>query len=330
MPTDIFSIRLREARQMMGYSMERLSSLTRHEVTKQSISKYESGKMLPRGATLKKLAQALDISADYFAGRGMQIDKPMLRNAFKTPLEPEETQRLVAMLSFWAEQYVSAEKRTGMETPFVNPLADTEVDSLENVSAAADRLRQAWNLGSGVIPSILRLMERKGIKILNHQLPMNVLGLSTWADGAYPLVVIDMSHEKHTVERLRFTAAHELGHIVLNIPDGEKRETYCNQFAGCFLLPKSTLYEEIGCAHRDKVTLEELIDLHEAYGLSVSALVHELKDFDIIDEKYYHWWYDERINKNPKEVGWGEYLFPETIGREKRVRSNIKNNNLKQ
>lgn len=310
---------------MMGYSMEHLSTLVRHGVTKQSISKYESGKMFPRRATLLQLAHALLISPEYLMGRGMSIDEPMLRSAFKQPLEREEKDRLVSMLAFWAEQYVEAERSAGMESRFDNPIADFEVRTLSDASAAADRLRQAWSLGTGAIPSVLRLMERKGIKILNHPLPMEVLGLSTWAACRYPLVVLDMSHEKHTPERLRFTASHELGHILMNIPGDVElavKERLCSQFAGCFLLPKSTLYEEIGNTHRTTVALDELIDLHEAYGVSVSALVHELSDFGVISPEHYHWWFEERIKKNPKEVGWGEYQFPETIGREKRVRAN--------
>lgn len=325
MPTDIFQIRLREARKMMGYSMERLSALVRHGVTKQSISKYESGKMFPRGATLHQLAHALRISPEYLMGRGMPIDEPMLRSAFKQPLGCEEKDSLISMLAFWSEQYVEAEKRAGMEALFANPIADFQVRTFPDVSSAADHLRQAWNLGTGPIPSVLRLMERKGIKILNHPLPMGVLGLSTWAAGSYPLVVLDMSHEKHTPERLRFTASHELGHIMMNVPsdvEEAEKERLCSQFAGCFLLPKSTLYEEMGSTQRQTVALAELIDLHEAYGVSVSALVHELSDFGIISPEHYHWWFEERISKNPREVGWGEYLFPETLGREKRVRAN--------
>ena len=332
MDTTMFSIRLQEARKMMGWSMEQLSEETSRTVTKQSISKYEKGIMFPRINTLSVLAKALNISIGYFSGQGMHIDTPMLRNAFKDSLPQEDNERLVAMLSFWSEQYVETEKRAGMEAPFVNPIVDIVVETLDEACAVADHLRRAWNLGTGPIPSVLRLMERKGIKILDRQLPMGVLGLSTWANDIYPLVAIDMNHEKHTPERLRFTASHELGHIMMNIPSdtaADVRERLCSQFAGCFLLPKSTLYEEIGGTTRESVSLDELIDLHEAYGVSVSALVHELWDFRIISREHYDWWFDERIKKNRKEVGWGEYLFPETLGREKRVKSIIVTNNNK-
>lgn len=46
MTNDSFSIRLREARQMMGLSMDKLVERTSGAITKQSISRYEKGIML--------------------------------------------------------------------------------------------------------------------------------------------------------------------------------------------------------------------------------------------------------------------------------------------
>ena len=329
MNTSIFSIRLSQARLMNGWSMDQLSEKTSRKVTKQSISKYEKGLMLPKKDTLAALSSALDISIDYFLGTGMSIDTPMLRKAFNGYVSDEEVTKLESMLAYWSEQYITAESKAGMLTCFVNPLKDKVVSTIEDACDAADSLRRAWNCGDGALPSVLRLMERKGIKILDRQLPCGVLGLSTWADHKYPLVVIDFANEKHTVERLRFTASHELGHIVLNIPrdvEPADREKLCSQFAGCFLLPKTTLIEELGGTKRARLTLDELIDLHEEYGVSVSALVHEAWDLRIITREHYDLWYNEQIHNNCKEIGWGEYLFPETLGREKRVRSNLLNN----
>lgn len=327
MDSSLFAIRLHEARLMMRLSMEQLSEKTSRTVTKQSISKYEKGQMKPKKGTLDALSVALDISPQYFSGTNMKINTPMLRNAFKKELPSEEDmKRIESQLAFWSEQYIEAEKKAKMEIQFVNPISDRLIATIDDACRAADDLRQAWNCGDGPIPSVLRLMERKGIKILDKHLPLGVLGMSTWADNRYPLIIIDMANEKHTVEHLRFTAAHELGHIMLNIPEeieGQEKEKLCEQFAGYFLLPKSTLIEELGSDKRQSVTIEELIDLHEVYGVSIAALIHELWDFRIISREQYDWWYDERIKKNCKEVGWGQYLFPETIGREKRTKSII-------
>lgn len=66
MAKDSFPIRLREARLMMRLSMEQLAKLTGDIITKQSISRYEKGIMHPKRDAQRALAQALNISEEYF------------------------------------------------------------------------------------------------------------------------------------------------------------------------------------------------------------------------------------------------------------------------
>ena len=246
---------------------------------------------------------------------------PMLRTTSNGKLSEDELQALEAKLSFWAEQYLTKEKEAGFPTRFKNPVKGTKVSTLEDAIHAADLLREKWHCGDGPIASILRLLERKGIMILAATLPDYVFGMSTWADKKHPLMVLDMRQKKTTVERLRFTAAHELAHLLLAFPvnaelDIEKR---CNKFAGFFLFTRQALIEEMGGEKRDVLTLEEMIDLREVYGISIAAQVHAAWDIRMISREHYDWWFDEKIKKNRLEVGWGKYIFPETIGREKRM-----------
>lgn len=321
MTNDSFSIRLREARQMMGLSMDKLVERTNGAITKQSISRYEKGIMRPKCDALQAIAKALNISEEYFEGTNLKIDMPMLRTTSNGKLSEEELQALEAKLSFWAEQYLTKEKEAGFPTWFKNPVKGTKVSTLKDAIHAADLLREKWHCGDGPIASILRLLERKGIMILAANLPEYVFGMSTWADKKHPLIVLDMRPEKTTIERLRFTAAHELAHLLLAFPvnaelDVEKR---CNKFAGFFLFTKQALIEEMGSEKRDVLTLEEMIDLREVYGISIAAQVHAAWDIRMISREHYDWWFDEKIKKNRLEVGWGEYIFPETIGRERRM-----------
>ena len=319
-----FPIRLRLARSIMGLSLGKLSEKMGYAITKQSLSRYEAGIMKPKSDVLATLASALDISMAYFEGTSMVLDVPMLRSSSNTSLSEEELVEIEALLSFKAEQYLRTERQIGMQAHFNNPLEGVCVSNLEEVIEAADLLREQWRCGDGPIPSVLRLMERKGIKVLNASLPDQVVGLSTWADKIHPLVLIDMGSEKTNCERLRFTACHELGHLLLTFPDGAKVEQLCNQFASFFLFPRRTFKEEIGGDFRESLALEELIDLRELYGVSIAAQVHEAWDLRLISRQHYDWWYEELIKKNVKEEGWGSYHFPETLGREKRMRAIIK------
>ena len=316
-----FPIRLRLARSIMGLSLGKLSEKMNYAITKQSLSRYEAGIMRPKTDVLATLASALEISTAYFEGKNIVLDVPMLRSSSNATLSEEELAEIEALLSFKAEQYLRTEHQIGMQTHFVNPLEGIRVSNLEEVIKAADLLREKWHCGDGPIPSVLRLMERKGIKVLDASLPNQVIGLSTWADKIHPLVLIDMRSEKTNCERLRFTACHELGHLLLTFSDGVNVEQLCNKFASFFLFPRHTFIEEIGRESRESLALEELIDLRELYGVSIAAQVHEAWDLRLISRQHYDWWYEELIKKNIKEERWGSYRFPETLGREKRMRA---------
>ena len=62
----IFAQRLRQARILRKISMDQLVALIGGLVSKQSISKYESAKMLPNSSVLIALATALNVDVDYF------------------------------------------------------------------------------------------------------------------------------------------------------------------------------------------------------------------------------------------------------------------------
>lgn len=100
MINESFSIRLREARQMMGLSMDKLVERTNGAITKQSISRYEKGIMRPKRDALQAIAKALNISEEYFEGTNLKIDMPMLRTTSNGKLSEDELQSLEAKLSF--------------------------------------------------------------------------------------------------------------------------------------------------------------------------------------------------------------------------------------
>lgn len=326
MTSNQFSIRLHEARMMMGLSMEKLAELTGGIITKQSISRYEKGLMLPKRVAKLAMAKALNISDSYFDGTNLKIDMPMLRTTSNGKLSEGELQALEAKLSFWAEQYLAKEKEAGFPTQFHNPIKGTRVSTLEDAIQASSLLREKWHCGDGPIASILRLLERKGIMILAATLPDYVFGLSTWADNEHPLMILDINPEKSSVEKLRFTAAHELAHLLLSFPQESEYsvEKRCDIFASFFLLPKLALIEELGSKKREKITLEEMIDIKELYGASLAASIITARDYGIITTEYKRAWYAEHIELNPREIDNGHYAFPETLGKEKRVNSIIK------
>ncbi|MGN0201556.1 MAG: helix-turn-helix domain-containing protein [Candidatus Cryptobacteroides sp.] len=324
----IFGTRLHIARNIAGLSLQELSVAIGGAVSKQSLSMYECGIMKPRPRVLSAISQTLGVSIEYFSMENERINLPLLRTCFPHTLSQEDFLKLESTILFHTERFRQKLDSLHVTGSFNCSLLNLPITGIDDASVLADKLREEWACGDGAIPSILRLLERRGIWVFDSVLPDGVLGVSTWVDEAFPVMILDSRTEKTSVERLRFTAAHELAHLLFEVPEGMDAERMCNLFASYFLLPKKTLIQELG-SKRDALYLEELIDLHEYYGVSVAALVHEAFDFAIISRTHYDYWFDTLINANKKEKGWGEYRFPESLGREKRMDIILTHSNVK-
>lgn len=324
MKTVDFSQRLKTIRHLFGLSMEQLVQQMNVPISRQSIYKYESGAMHPKPEVMQELCRVLRVDSILTEGHSFHLSPLMPRLVKGGKITTEVYQQLCFQVCAWLERYINDEKATGQYRKFVRPDLIHPAKDAKDAEEAASRLRDCWKIGECPIPSILRMLERKGIRFFETSLPTQLLGLSLWADNIYPVIVLNNDWQSNTVERLRFTVAHELGHLLLNFADGADEERICNQFAGCLLMPRNVLYEEIG-EKRDFLTLDELIDLREQYGVSISALIHQAFDLGIISRKHYDWWYEEQIHLNIKEEGWGAYAFTESLGRHRRIQSIMTN-----
>jgi Zn-dependent peptidase ImmA (M78 family) len=63
--------------------------------------------------------------------------------------------------------------------------------------------------------------------------------------------------------------------------------------------------QELGTL-RSSISVQELIAMKEAYGISIAALMHRAKDLEIITD-YQYINFRKWIGKNPAEVGLGNY-----------------------
>lgn len=87
----------------------------------------------------------------------------------------------------------------------------------------------------------------------------------------------------------------------------------CHRFASAILLPKEVVYTYVGML-RDNLSVSELSSLRSMYGVSVAAIVHRLKDLNVISVDYYNHIFDDRIKQNLLEEGWGAYpLMDEAV-----------------
>jgi Zn-dependent peptidase ImmA (M78 family) len=111
-------------------------------------------------------------------------------------------------------------------------------------------------------------------------------GMSTYIDEKTPVIVLNDSPDIK-LDRKRFTALHELAHLLLDFKEGidEKlEERLCDTFAGAMLLPKEKMVEMFGGTHRTSIIWKELVQVKELYGISIRATLYRLKMHGIITD----------------------------------------------
>lgn len=74
-------------------------------------------------------------------------------------------------------------------------------------------------------------------------------------------------------ERKRFNLANELGHVVLEVDSALDNEKAAHRFAGVFLMPAESMWNEVG-EHRTHISLLELLRLKEIFGTSCQAITY--------------------------------------------------------
>lgn len=281
---EIIGKRLRNARIMRGLSMDQLCTKMDSIVSKMAISKYENGKMNPNSSVLIAFSEALDLPVDYFVRPfTLKIESVKFRRR-KSNLGVKAEEGIKQNIASLTENYMEIEEICNEHVEFTTPFNNQFIRNKEDIYNAAIQLRDFWNLGSDGIINVINLMEEHGVKVLEIDAPLSFDGLSSLVNDRYPVVVINRNFSP---ERKRFTALHELGHIILPFSESveeKEEEMLCNCFANEMLIPRTVFTSQIG-NHRIDIAYEEIKALQLQYGISCDAMMYKAKDSGIISEQ---------------------------------------------
>jgi len=305
-----FANRLKSIRMQRGFTQQALGDAL--GVSKSIISQYEKGKKKPGSATLVALARVFGVHTEYFFSEPkIQLEQVEFRKAYS--LTNPKIRGIKAQVADHLEKYLELEGFVGAAVPFTNPIQGIPIYNIEDAEAAAEAVLNAWDLGTNPIPNILELLEEKGIKVVLVEEDSKFSGMSTYV-GDTPVVVLNRTMD---IVRLRFTALHELGHLLLDLKMEEKKaqEKACHRFAGAMLIPD--LRTQLG-GKRMRIALSELIMLKEYYGASIASIMYRAGDQGIVSRELLdRFWKRRRQSQelsNEKE-GYGDYQGEERATR---------------
>ena len=286
----MIGIRLKLARTAAGFSLRGLAAEIGHQVTAQAIGKYERNETKPGSNVLIALADALHTTVDYLLG-----DPALVFDELEFRKNAITSKRAEATVLAHLERYLAIEDilrlpSTEWDAPRDSPYPVWH-DAIE-ADRAADALRRHWGLGHEPVSNLVELLEERGIKIF--ALPLKTVGgLAAQArrPGVVPIPCV-VVNSGDWGERQRFTIAHELGHIVLDVSNSLNAEQVAHRFAGAFLMPAEALWLEVG-KRRSALAIGELLALKRVFGVSIQALTHRCRDLDIISQATYRGLFNE-------------------------------------
>lgn len=286
--------RLQRARAMRGYSLRELAEKLEGKVSHTQLANFESAKAGPDSDVLAWLARALEVSVDYF----VKLDTIKLSNVEYrklTKLGVKGQNQLEEQALYFFERYLEMEQILDLEKMSLEPVNLThhsKEDLPEAIEKAAEEIRHQWDLGLQPIPNMHSMLEEHGIKVKLLAVEQEGFdGFSAFAYSESHRVPVIGLNKAFLIDkpRLRFTAAHELGHLLLLLPaelTAKEKETACHRFASAFLIPREPFILAFG-NHRNQIAWMELYAMKSRWGMSVAAIMKRAHQLELITESRY-------------------------------------------
>ncbi|WP_207795492.1 helix-turn-helix domain-containing protein [Cryobacterium zongtaii] len=283
--------RLVQARQLAKATKAQLQESV--GVTATAIGQYERGEVRPRADTVAQLAKALAVPVGFFAYGRPRVPLEIAQASFRRLRATSVLQQQQAVA--YAEQVweLSAYLEEHVEFPELDlpPWAwadETELPASIDPVSAARSLREHWGLGMKPIRHLVAEIERHGILVVLFSLREEggdqKRHIDAFSTIATPRPMIVLTPDKaDDVMRHRFSAAHELGHIVLHRWH-QTRDAHMEREADAFAAEFLTPRDEIGRELPRRFNLSRLQEIGLRWGVSVKSLVFRSKELELISE----------------------------------------------
>ncbi|GLY80193.1 helix-turn-helix domain-containing protein [Actinoallomurus iriomotensis] len=284
--------RLTLARERSGLTKRDLAA--RVGVTAAAITRFERGQARLADGTLTRLATELGLPVGYFAaGRPVlpvAEDAAHFRSLRTTRVYERRQAR--ATMSHLAEAVREIQTVVRLPEPRLPRLS-------RDPESAARELRAAWRLPAGPVHHLVRLLEANGavVSMARFGAGDRIDAFSCRPSGLdRPLICL--SRDRGNPLRRRFSAAHELGHLLLHDeaqPGDRQHEHEANRFAAEFLTPAPQIADLLPT----RLDFARLLEIQRAWGVSVQALLRRSRELDRIGDDLYR-----RAQVTLTRLGW--------------------------
>ncbi len=249
MSNHTISSNLLRIRKDRGLSQERLAEIS--GLSRGAYRNLEKGRADPRTDTLKSLASALEVPLKELFSPVRVLERVRFRSLKRL----KSRDQVLSQVTRWLGDFSDLEGLTGEKSAHgLEPLwAAIDRRKDRDILAIAAMTRENFGLSEREpVHDICGLLESMGVKVSSLCVANDAfMGLSVSEEDGGPAVIVN-TWERLPVETWIFSAAHELGHLLLHLgaydvseeQENKEQEVEADKFASYFLMPKEVFQKE--------------------------------------------------------------------------------------
>lgn len=265
------------ARECRGMTMSALAAEV-DGLSQSNLSNYERGIGTLSDAVKRRIMERLGFPMSFL---GLRTDNRIESRHYRKKASIRERDRkivdrkiaLFASLFDWMADYAELPP---LSFPYVDFGGGTTPES------AAEQVRRRVRLGGEPLSDVCRFLESNGVFVFFWDCEYEWFdGVSLLTDGGYHLIVVNGNKPN---DRIRFSLAHELGHVMLHecmdffFEEGRDKESEANRFASELLMPERWIRDSL-----HGLTLKRLRALKSYWLVSMGALLQRAVQLGGID-----------------------------------------------
>jgi Zn-dependent peptidase ImmA (M78 family)/DNA-binding XRE family transcriptional regulator len=264
-------------RRMLSLSQSDLALMA--GISQGMLSKVEQGlKPAPPGL-VERLAHALQCRESFFFQREREYGPPMSAHAMfrkGASVGQKVIDRTIAELNVRIAHLRKLLAPLELEPELPFPTYDLD-DFEGKPELVAANVRRAWLMPRGPVRSLTEYAERAGCLVVQCEMDAaKIDGVSYRIVGLPPIIFLNRNQP---ADRMRFSLAHELGHLVMHAIPAPNMEQEANGFASALLMPATDIGPEL-----NGLTVEKAAYMKPVWRVSMAALIYRASELGRVDK----------------------------------------------
>jgi Zn-dependent peptidase ImmA (M78 family)/transcriptional regulator with XRE-family HTH domain len=259
---DLIAVR----RRMLGLSQAELADVA--GLSQATLSKIEQGLKSVTDAVADQLARALKCPPDFFEQPEREYGAPMSAHPMfrkRASVGQRVIDKVIAEFSVRIAHARALLRAVDVEPEL--PLPAYESEEFGGPQGIAAAVRRAWYVPRGPLPSLVDLIERSGCILMRCDMNLAKIDAASYRVAGMPPIIF--LNKALPGDRLRFSLAHELGHLVMHRYPTPVMEEEADQFASALLMPAADIGPELS-----GLTLAKAAALKPIWRVSMAALIY--------------------------------------------------------